>query len=867
MKYSPSFPLRKLLSTVLLFVGLFQVWAQVPTPESVFGFRPGADYKMADYQQMLDFYQKLDAASARVMMTEIGKSTNGRPIKLIFISSEKNLKNLARYREISAKLASGRIPEQEAKALAQEGKAIVWFDAGLHATERAPAQMTPELAYRIATEESPEMQKVRDQVVTLLVPVINPDGLDLVTSWYRQYLGTPFETTSPPYLYQEYVGHDNNRDWFMINMQESKVISQVLYREWFPQIVHNHHQTSPAWARIFIPPFRSPVNPHIHPGVTASVNLVGSAMANRFALLNMPGAIATTNFSMWWNGGLRTAPYFHNMVGILTETAHATPTPRYYDPAKKPAMVAGLRTDGTEIFYPMPWEGGESHFRDAVDYTLESSLAVLNLAADRKNAFLFDFYKMGKDAIHHPKGAFAYVLPKNQWDPGEARNLVEILQRGGIEAHEATAPFTVSGQSYPAGSVIFYGAQPFRPYLADLMEKQVHPNQVAYPGGPPVPPYDLAGWTLPMQMGLDVLRVDAAFEAQTRLIPDYIPVQPGMVQGSGSAGFLFSNRQNASFRVANDLLKAGFPVQIVQKDDGADSPAGSFWVPSKPGLDALITQLATETGVQFDKKSAAPSGISAPVQKLKVGLYKSWTASMDEGWTRWVLEQFHFDFDTLHDADIRKGNLASYHAIIIPAMRPESILHGFPKGAMPDMYTGGIELDGANQLSQFIQQGGTLITFDESSDLAIELFGLPVRNITNELSSQQFFIPGSLVRVKVNTNSPLAWGMQSEIAAFYDHSRAFEVYARSYSGEGGEEKTARVPETVADVVVNYASKDILMSGWANGADRYLKDKAALVQVPYGKGSVVLFGFPPQFRGQPRASYKLIFNGLFQAAIH
>ncbi|MBV6425807.1 MAG: hypothetical protein KIPDCIKN_00292 [Haliscomenobacter sp.] len=867
MKKTPKTRIRWGWTALFVLLLSGSVQAQAPKPEDVFGFRVGADYKLADYDQMLAYYAKLDAASDRVQMTEIGKSVHGRPMKLLFISSEKNLKQLARFREISGKLARARIPEEEARKLAREGKAIVWFDGGMHATERAPAQMMPELAYRVAMEESAEMQKIRDQVITLIVPVINPDGVDIVVPWYLKYLGTPFETTSPPILYQEYVGHDNNRDWFMSNMPETKAVNQVLYQEWYPQIIHNHHQTSPAWARIFLPPFRSPVNPNIHPGVTSAVNLVGSAMSNRFAMLRMPGAISTTNFSMWWNGGMRTAPYFHNMIGILTETAHATPTPRYYDPAKKPATVAGLRTDGSEVFYPYPWEGGESHFRDAIDYTLEASLAVLNVAADRRETMLFDFYRMGRDAITNTKQAFAYIIPKDQWDASEARNLTEILQRGGLEAHEATAPFQANGKTYPAGSVLFYGAQAFRPYLIDLMEKQNHPNQVAYPGGPPVPPYDLAGWTLPMQMGVRVDRIDSAFAASTRELKDLIPITPGQLSGKGKAGFAFSCQENAAYRVVNELLRGGFPVDILQDSNlnvgGKVMAPGAFWVAAQDGLESRLEKLAAETGVSFSGLDQRPGSQVKPLRKVKVGLYKSWMANMDEGWTRWVLEQHRFDFDTLHDIDIRNKDLTLYSAIILPSQSPNGILHGHAPGTMPDEFTGGIEIEGAARLADYVRNGGTLITFDAASDLAIELLGLPVRNVTEGLSSQQFFIPGSLVRANVNPKHPLGFGMQTEVAAFYDDSRAFEVFKRSYSGEGGEEKIARAPEPIADVVVEYGSKDLLMSGWANGADRYLRSKAALVQTPYGKGKVVLFGFRPQFRGQPRGTYKLIFNAIFQ----
>ena len=559
--------------------------AQVPKPEDVFGFRVGADYKLADYQQMLAYYDLLDAASERIQMIDIGKSVMGQPIKLMFISSEENLRQLDRWKDISTKLARARINPDEAEKLSREGKAIVWFDGGMHASERAHAQMTSELAYKIATEETAEMQKIRDEVITLLVPVINPDGVRIMVDWYRRNLGTPYETTRPPVLYQKYVGHDNNRDWFMNNMPETQAATQVLYNEWYPQIVHNHHQASPAWARIFLPPFRSPVNVRIHPGVTTGVNMVGTAMANRFAMKKMPGVVSGTSYSMWWNGGMRTAPYFHNMIGILTETAHTTPTPRYYDPAKKPRTISGVRSDGSEVFYPFPWEGGESHFRDAVDYMLTASMGVLDIAADRKEEFLHNIYLMGRDAIENSEEAFAYIITTKQWDQGEAHNLVQILQRGGLEAHRATADFVVNGKKYAAGSVIFYGAQAFRPFLIDLLEKQDYPDQFAYPGGPPKPPYDLAGWTLPMQMGVRVDRIDEAFEAATLPINGLLPLKRGLVHGNGRAGYVFSGQENTAYRAVNQLLATDNTVKIIHDTLQLESETflpGAFWVEGEP---------------------------------------------------------------------------------------------------------------------------------------------------------------------------------------------------------------------------------------------------------------------------------------------
>ncbi len=863
--------MRSFLLLLALLIGVFPVsilTAQPPSPEAVFGFRVGADYKLADYDQMLDYYQRLDEASDRVQMVEIGRSVNGRPMKLLIISSEENMRQLDRYRQISERLARARISEEEAAQLATEGKAVVWFDGGMHATEKAHAQMTSELAYRIATEESPEMKKIRDQVITLIVPVINPDGVDIVVNWYRQNLGTPYETSNPPILYQKYVGHDNNRDWFMNNMPETRAVTRVLYREWYPQIVHNHHQTAPAWARIFLPPFRSPVNPRIHPGVTTGVNLVGSAMANRFAMQKMPGVISTTNFSMWWNGGMRTAPYYHNMIGLLTETAHATPTPRYYDSARKPAFVAGLRSDGSEIFYPYPWEGGESHFRDAVDYMLTASMAVLDIAADRKEEFLHHIYLMGRDAIENDAEAFAYIVPAEQWDPGEARNLVEILQRGGLEAHRATAPFRAAGKDYPAGAIVFYGAQAFRPFLVDLLEKQEYPDQYRYPGGPPRPPYDLAGWTLPIQMGVTVDRIDEPFQAATEALQELIPLAPGIVDGDPAAGYLFSGKENAAYTAVNRLLKTGATVHILHEAvtaGGEEFQPGAFLVEGTQ-LEQTVRELAGTTGVDFRGLNRIPDVKKQTMTRARIGLYKSWAPSMDEGWTRWVFEQHAFDLDTLHDRDIRERDLSQYDALVFPSQSAAQIMHGRSAATVPEAYAGGIELGGLKAVADYVRAGGTLITFDEASDFAIEMLGLPVQNTTNRLSDEQFFIPGSLIRAEADTTHPLAFGVQPEIAASFSRSRAYSIYEPSYSGEGGREDIERAPKPEVEVVVRFGKKDNLLSGWAMGADRYLAGKAALLDVRHDEGNVVLFSFRPQFRGQPRATYKLIFNAIYQGAV-
>jgi len=851
---------------------LLSATAQVPRPADTFGFEPGADYKLANYVTLLDYYQKLDRASERVQMVEIGKSVLGKPLLLLFISSEENLRQLERWRSISERLSRAKIDEATARQLADEGKTVVWLDAGLHASELACAQMMPELAYRMVTEESAEMQKIRDQVITLLMPNMNPDGLDIMADWYRSQLGTPYETTSPPWLYHHYVGHDNNRDWFMNNMPETRAVSQVLYNQWYPQIVYNHHQTSPAWTRIFIPPFADPVNPNIHPGVTTAVNLVGTAMANRFAMHKMPGVVSRLTFSMWWNGGMRTVPYFHNQIGILTETAHATPTPRFYPPDSVPKTVGRgvvASTSATEVFYAYPWKGGESHFRDAVNYMLTASMATLDLAADKRDEFLYNVYRMGRDAIEAPRQPFAYVLPANQWDIGEARNLVNIFRQGGVEVHRATKAFQVGPVGYEANSYIIYGAQAFRPYVTDLLEKQSHPNLRLYPGGPPVPPYDLAGWTLPMQMGVKVDRIENAFKANTEELTGLAPVVAGQVKGKAGFGYLLSRQDNASVKVVNQLMREGENVYLAETAFQVGKQTyekGTFLIGKGNGTEEKLKQLATESGLDFVGLSNPPGTATRKMRLPRVGIYKSWVANMDEGWTRWLLESYGFPLDTLHDANIIGKNLSGYDAIILPDQSSREILHGHVPGTMPEAFVGGLGIEGTLALQQYVNHGGTLLTFDEASNFAISQLGLPVRDVTEGLTSQQFFIPGSLIRTTVDIRHPLAQGMQPEVAASFSRSRAFETIGQEREGEGGQEAIKEAPKPPVEMVASYAKKDLLMSGWALNEDKHIAGKGAVARVKQGDGQVILFGFRPQFRGQPRATYKLIFNALYEGAL-
>jgi len=840
----------------------------VPRPDDVLGFRPGADRRLADYATIVKYFKALDAASDRVTVREIGPTAEGRTMIAAFISSEANLKKLDRYRDIARRLALARgLDDAQAHALAAEGRAIVWIDSGLHATEVAPAQHAPELAWRVATEDSDEMRRIREEVILVQVPVMNPDGLDKVVAWYGRNLGTPYEVAPMVELYHRYVGHDNNRDWYMFNMPESRNVARLLYEEFFPQIVYNHHQSAPFPARIFVPPFDDPMNPNIPPRVMRGVATVGDAITSRLEKEGKIGAISRIGFDTWWNGGMRTAPYFHNMVGILTETAlWRYATPHEYDPAKLPKRFRnGLPTDVPTTFYPSPWRGGWWRLRDAVDYILTASLATLDVGARRRSDWLYGMYLMGRDAIAAgAKGdPYAYVIPAgdSQWDPAAAARLVDVLRTGAVEVHRAGVEFKAGDKTFPRGSFVVPMAQPFRAYAKDLLETQRYPERREGVSGTPLRPYDITGWTLPAQMGVEGTWVAKPF--QVALEPVTAPAAvPATIAGTGGM-YVVSARANDAFLLANRTWKAGGEVRRATaafSSEGHDYPAGTFIL---KGLErSAVEAVARQRGVPVAAVEVAPSGAATAVVKApRIGLYKPWVPNMDEGWTRWILEQYEFPYRTLLDADLRKGRLReSLDVVVLPDATAKSILDGNAAGSVPPEFTGGIGLAGTAALEEFVRNGGTLVALDSAGELPIDLFGLGVRNVLKGVPNQEYYAPGGLLRVTYDQGHPLAWGMPKEGVVFVENGPAFdEEGARSDEGEE-QPPTGPTGRPQPRVVARFTDKDVLYSGWLLGESKIAK-KGALVEAPFGQGRVVLFAFRPQFRAQPHATFKVFFNAL------
>ncbi len=843
----------------------------IPSPASVLGFQPGEDRRLADWSQITEYFRRLDEASPRVRVLEIGRSTQNRPILMAVITSEENMVRLDRYREITRRLADPRTvaDEAEAERLIAEGRVIVAITCSIHSTEIVGSQMALELAYRLASGTDPETREILERVILLLFPSPNPDGIDIVASWYRRTLGTPYEGTSPPELYHPYTGHDNNRDWFMLTQVETQVITRALYREWLPQILYDVHQMGSNGARMFVPPFYDPPNPNIDPILLRAVGVIGHHMAWDLAAAGFRGVVTNAQYDTWWAGGLRTMPYYHNVVGILTEAASARlMTPIALTREQLRGATRGLANPLERATnFPDPWPGGVWRPMDILQMELVAARSLLRLAARYRETFLRNFYELGKRALERGRTEepFAYVIPSDQWDPPTAAHLVNVLMAQGVEVHRARERFTVEGTEYPAGSYVILLEQPRRALAKTLLEIQRYPERRLYPGGPPERPYDVAGWTLPLQMGVRVVEVARPFRAPLeRLVEPVAPV--GHVRdisegrGASEVVWLLDTRANRAFSAVNEILASGlFRVERLRREvtlQGRTYPAGSFVLSAAEGgrqsraeLQRTLQEIARRHGVDFQAtRERLPE--SAPLARRRIGLYRSWVPSMDEGWTRWVLEQFGFPYRTLRDADIRAGDLrARLDVLILPSDSPREIREGHRPGSYPPEYTGGLGREGVENLKAFVQAGGTLLALGESSDLVLEEFGLPVRNVLRGVPPSEYFCPGSILRVRMNPEHPLAYGMPAEADVYMVGGLAFELTA--------EGDRAEAPEVVA----RYAD-DPLRSGYLLGREK-IAGRVALLDIPYGQGRVILVGFRAQHRGQSWGTFKVLFNALFR----
>jgi hypothetical protein len=766
--------------------------AAAPAPKEVLGFEPGEDRKLASWSSVVEYFRRLDAASDRVRFEELGKTTLGAPFVLATISAPENLARLEEYRRIQQQLADprklGRNPDRRAEDLIRRGRTIVLITCGIHSTEVGSTLSSMLIAHRLASSEDPAVRKILRETIVLLVPSLNPDGVDIVKRWYDRTLGTPYEGSSPPELYHKYVGHDNNRDWYAFTQVETQLTVDKVHNVWRPQIVHDIHQQGAYGSRLFLPPYMQPVEPNVPKQLVEGYTELGLAVARAMLDEGFRGITWNSTYDAWTPA--RAYSHYHGGVRILSETASAR--------IASPISVRFEQLRGTDHGYhpqqpsenfPVPWRGGDWRLSDITNYMTTAAFKLMGHAADNREHWLRRFYTIGREAVRpRRKGElFAYVLPPSRDSVQSARRLalLAVLSRGGVTV-ELMNPADVRGnpvlntlglvlpaltrpRSLNDLAAVIRMDQPYGAFAKALLERQTYP-ELRDEQGQPIQPYDVTAHTLPLLFGVEAVPVHEPFDFTPR-------------------------------------------------------------APAEKYIDASLRPNVT----------------------ARVALYKSHMPSMDEGWTRWIFEVNRIQAATIQDAEVRAGNLrAKYDTIVIPDQTPRALLEGHRKGAMPDEFTGGLGAEGVKALREFVEQGGTLVTFNEASKFAVEQFGLPLRDVTAGLKRAEFYAPGSILRVQLDTSHPLAKGMPAESIAWVEDSPAFEI------------KSDPVALPRVRIIARYPEAGSpLLSGWLLGGER-LRGRAALVEAGLGRGRIILFGFRPQYRAQTLATYPLLFNSLSAA---
>lgn len=762
---------RFVLTALLVPLTAASLTAQsVPTPAEHFGFEPGTDRMLADWTQLTGYYDALAAASDRVSVDTLGQTTKDRPFVMLTITSPANQARLDELHAIQLQLSDPRtVPDSaELERLFDAGRTVVLITHAIHSTEVGSAQTAAKLAYRLASSDEPAVREILDNVILLQVPSLNPDGTDWVSDWYMRHVGTEYEGTAPPWLYQFYVGHDNNRDWYAFTQKETQHTILGAHNAWHPQIVHDIHQMGGTGARIFFPPYIDPIEPNVDPALISSLNQLGAYMAADLTAQGKRGVVINAIYDAFTPA--RAYQHYHGGARILSETASA----RLATPVDMPRdrVRGGREYDAATSSwkFPLPWEGGEWGLPDIVDYMESGALALLTNAAKNRRFWLENFYHVNRRAVEGwPEWPAAWVIPADQRDATGLAYVLRILTMGDVEVHTATAPFSAAGREFAAGTYVVPMQQPYASFAQTMLERQDYPDLREYPGGPPKRPYDVTAHTLPLLMNVEAVEVEQ-WDAEMPPLSEPIPIQDWQ-----------------------------------------------FTLP--PAL----------------------AGDDAP----RIGIYKSWQEPMEAGWTRWVFDQYGLRYDTLKDARIRAGDLGNdYDVILLQSQEPQSIRDGHEPGSLPREYTGGIGEEGERALAEFVRSGGRLVAIEEATDFAIELLGLGVANAVDDLEPQQFYVPGSILRLDLEPEDPLAEGVDSTTSAWYWRtSRAFDV-----------------SDEAIRVAARYGPGNPVQSGWILGP-KHLAGQPALLEAVVGDGSAVLFGFQPNYRAQSVATWPLLFDAL------
>jgi hypothetical protein len=839
--------------------------AAIASPEQFFGFRMGEDGRLAGWSEIERYFTDVAAASDRVDLVRVGTTTERQAMIAAVVSAPENLARLQDIRQASLRLADPRrLGEEEARALLRDQKAIVAIGCSIHASEIGATQMASELLHTLATTQDEQWLGVLRETVVLLIPSLNPDGHRLVMDWYDRTKGTAFEGAPMPWLYHRYAGHDINRDAFMMQLAENRSLARFFYREWHPQVFLSLHQMGPRGPRFFVPPNYDPIDPNHDPMIWRTAGLLGGAMSFALEREGRDGVVSSALYDYFWPGYEDSAPLGHNIVCLLTEAASVKLAwPLEVAAGDLVGSPRGLPEYRPQVNFPNPWPGGSWRLRDIVDYELIAVGGLLDAVARYRAQVVENGYAMARRAVERGRAGepFAFVFSPEQHDPHAAARLQSLLLDGAVDLHRAMEPFTIGTRSYPAGTVMVLMGQPYRAYAKTLLERQHYPVRRLVRDGPPERPYDVTGWTLPLQLGVGVEQVDAPFELPVMTTVDKVEIPPGQIWGERRPSYyLVDVRGTGGALAINRLLAAGTPLSWTlapAEAQGYRYPAGTLVVRHTRATRTLLAELTRSLGLPAIGLKGRPRANVASIGGARIALHKPWVESPDEGWTRYLLEQYGFRFANVSDQDVRRGSLgASWDAIVLADVPADRLVKGHEPGSVPEAYAGGLGREGLEALQVFAAEGGTLVCLDSSCQALIDNWSLPVGDGLRGLPPEKFYGPGSLVEVALDATHPLSFGMPTSVSGMFVNGSAYQTRPGAPPEVDSRAGTPVFP-------ARYGEGNPLQSGWLEGPE-LLAGQPAVAELPYGRGRIVLIGFRAQHRAQSLGTFRLLFNALYTA---
>ncbi len=861
------------LLLAFLLVSPFWLTAQsAPSPEQFFGFKMGAEKELADWSRITQYLRVLDRASDRLVVEQAGTTTMGRPYLLAILSTPDTVANLRTYQDMQKKLADPRRTSQaEADRIAREGKAVVLIGMNVHSNEISGSQAANDLIYRLATEKSAWVDNVLNNAIVLIIPSENPDGQQMVVDWYAENLDTPFADSPLPDLFHKYVGHDNNRDSYMLTQRETQLLNRITYKDWLPEVYLDVHQMSSTRARIFVPPFKDPPNPNVDPLIWSEVGMLGQAMGAKLNEAGKPGVMWGDQYTGFWEGANSTNPWWHNIVALLTETASSRLATMVMQERARPGLrattreaqevdVAQLPPQDTlpapadtqyRMNYPRPWLGGPWSPADVIEYQTLSTYGLLEAVANNREMLKRNFYLMNRRTVEEFRSGrpYAFVIPPEQRDPVAAAKLLSLIQAGAGEVHRAEAPFVADGRRFPAGSHVVALAQPFGRWVKDLLEPQVYPDTRPPTAAYMDYPYDVTAWSLGMLMGVDTVQVEEPFDAKLTLLTLDVEAPAGTVTGNGST-FIIGHETNNSIVAMNRLLSARADIEWARDDitvEGRTYEPGAIIVRNAPR--PVLEAMARDLRLHVQAVTRAPGrDRTLTIRAPRVAVFEPWGGAIDSGWTRWLFEQYELPYTQIRNADVLAPNLQHrFDVVVLPEIPASDILNGLQGRNVRPEHRGGIGQIGVRNLRRFVEAGGTLVTLGNSAQFVLQQLELPVRNVVRDLSTDAFFCPGSILRLQVDTRHPVGYGMPKEADAMFFNNLALAPVAS--------------PGDITTSIARYPRAPLLRSGWLVGENR-MQGAAASMEVAVGGGRVIMHAFRVQHRGQTWGTFKLLFNSVF-----